>query len=328
MGLVEEAQQAVTLDDVIAASERIRGLAHRTPVLSSRLFNEAAGIEAVFKCENFQRGGAFKFRGALNFLLQLSAEERKRGVVAFSSGNHAQAVAIAAAHLGVPATIVMPRDAPRSKRESTEAYGHKMVIYDRRRENREEIAAAIARDTGAITLPPFDHPWVVAGQGTAALELLQEYPNLDALAVPLGGGGLLAGTLVAAKGLRPGIRVFGVEPALADDWHRSLQIGKRVAIPSPATIADGLRTMLPGEVTFAIVRALQGEVLLVAESEIGQTMRFLLSRMKLLIEPSGAVAAAAALHGKLPLDLPSIGIILSGGNVDMDVLAAVCSEAA
>ena len=327
MGVAEQVQQAVTLNDVMAAAERIEGLAHHTPVLTSAQFNKASGVQAFFKCENLQRGGAFKFRGALNFMLQLSADERNNGVVAFSSGNHAQAVAIAAAHLGVQATIVMPQDAPTSKVEASRAYGPKIILYDRETEDREEIAARIARETGAITLPPFDHPWVIAGQGTAALELLREKPELNAIAVPLGGGGLFAGTLVVANALRPDMRVFGVEPEVANDWHESLQKGERVEIPNPPTIADGLRTAAPGKITYSIAKPLAHGVLLVSENEIRATVRFLLSRLKLLVEPSGTVAAAAALHGKLPGGIRSVGIILSGGNVDMSLLGAICNEA-
>ncbi|HMJ63286.1 MAG TPA: threonine/serine dehydratase [Bryobacteraceae bacterium] len=314
----------VTLEDVRAAAERIKELARRTPVGHSRLFDAAAGAAAYFKCENLQRGGAFKIRGALNFLMSLDRAGREPGVVTFSSGNHAQAVAMAAAHLGIAATIVMPTDAPKAKLASTQAYGPKIVFFDREREDREAIAGRIARETGAVVVPSYDHPWIIAGQGTAALELLEENPGLDAIVVPLGGGGLLSGTLIAAKALRPHIRIFGVEPELANDWYRSLRAGERTAIPPPATIADGLRTPIPGAITFPIVRALAEDVLLVSEEEIKATVRFLLSRMKLLTEPSGAVAAAALLHKKLPPDLKSVGVILSGGNVDLDVLAQIC----
>ncbi len=248
-------------------------------------------------------------------------------MVTHSSGNHAQAVAIAAAHLGIAATIVMPTDAPKAKLESTKAYGPKIVFYDRQRENREEIADRIADETGAVLLPSYDHAWIIAGQGTAALELLRDQPDLDALVVPLGGGGLLSGTLVVAKALRPNLRVFGVEPELANDWYLSLQRGERVQIAPPPTIADGLRTPMPGKVTFPMVRLMAEGVLLVSEDEIKATMRFLLTRMKMLTEPSGAVAAAAVLHGKLPTDVRSVGIIVSGGNVDLDVLAEICREA-
>jgi threonine dehydratase len=317
----------VTIDDIAAAAGRIQALARKTPVMHSRLFDEASGVECHFKCENLQRGGAFKIRGALNFLMALSPEERKRGVVTFSSGNHAQAVAIAAAHLQVAATIVMPTDTPTAKMESTKAYNPKIVLFDRMRENREEIARKIAVETNAIVLPSYDHPWVVAGQGTAALELLAEKPDLDAIFAPVGGGGLLAGTLVAAKAHNPQIRVFGVEPEMASDWYQSLKAGKRIAIPPPDTIADGLRTPIPGEVTFPIVSALAEGVLLVAEEEIKAAVRFLLTRLKILAEPSGAVPAAALLSKKVPAGIRSAGIIVSGGNVDFDVLAEICRTA-
>ena len=317
----------VTLEDVKAAAGRIQALAHKTPVEHSRLFDEAAGAISYFKCENLQRGGAFKIRGALNFLMTLAPEERQRGVVTYSSGNHGQAVAMAAAHLNVPATIVMPTDTPKSKLESTKLYGPKIVFFDRLRENREEIAQKIADDTRAVVVPSYDHPWIIAGQGTATLELLQEYPELDAIVTPLGGGGLLSGTLVVAKALRPTIRVFGVEPELANDWDLSLRSGTQVKIEPPPTIADGLRTMTPGTVTFPIVRAMAESVPLVSEEEIKAAVRFLLSRMKLLTEPSGAVGAAAVLHRKLPADIRSVGILLSGGNVDFDVLAGILQGA-
>jgi threonine dehydratase len=327
MSLAEEVlEKAVTLDDVFAAADRIKALARKTPVESSRLFNEASGVSTFFKCENLQRGGSFKIRGALNFLMSLSAGERKRGIVTYSSGNHAQAVAIAAAHLQVPATIVMPTDAPKSKLESTRAYGPTIVFFDRKRENREAIAHKIAKDSGAVVLPSYDHPWIIAGQGTAALELLREKPDLDAVVTPLGGGGLLSGTLIVAKALRAEIRVFGVEPALANDWYLSLERGERVGIAPPPTLADGLRTTIPGEITYPIVRSMVERVVLVSEEEIKSTMRFILTRMKLLAEPSGAVAAAAVLHRMLPPGIRSVGVIVSGGNVDLDVLAQICSE--
>lgn len=318
---------AVTLDDVREAAERIQALARNTPVLTSRLFDEAAGTKTYFKCENLQRGGAFKIRGALNFVMRLSREERLRGVVTFSSGNHAQAVAMAAQHLSVDATIVMPTDAPKAKLESTKLYEPKIVFFDRLRENREEIARKIAEDTGAVVLPSYDHPWIIAGQGTVALELLEAYPDLEAIAAPLGGGGLLSGILTVAKALRPGIRVFGIEPELANDWALSLQAGGRVAIEPPPTIADGLRTPIPGALTFPIVRELAEKVILVSEEEIKAAVRFLLTRLKLVTEPSGAVPAAAVLHKKLPKDIQSVGVILSGGNIDFDMLAEICQTA-
>ena len=321
-------EQDIDLDDVIVAAERIEALARKTPVLTSRLFDERAGKRTHFKCENLQRGGSFKIRGATNFLRSLTEDQRKSGVVTYSSGNHAQAVATAAAHLGVAATIVMPGDAPKAKLESTMAYGPKIVFYDRQRESREEIARAIASETGATVVPPYDHPWIIAGQGTATLELLRDEPALDAIVVPLGGGGLLSGALTVGKALTPEIRVFGVEPELANDWYLSLPRGERVEIASPPTIADGLRTLIPGVVTFPIVQAHAESVLLVTEEEIKESIRFLLTRMKVLVEPSGAVAAAAVLYRKLPADVGSVGVILSGGNIDLAVLADVCREAA
>jgi Threonine dehydratase len=316
----------VSLADVRGAAGRIANITHRTPVFSSRRFDEAAGVACFFKGENFQRGGAFKLRGAANFLLSMTEKQRSRGVVTFSSGNHAQAVAIVARELGVSATIVMPADAPKAKLEATRSYGARIVPYDRLHENREAIGQRIASESGSTVVPPFDHPWIVAGQGTAALELLDDVSGLDALAVPLGGGGLLSGTLIAAKSLNPSIKVFGVEPELANDWALSLAAGERVAIPVPQTIADGLRTMQPGAVTFPIVKSLVDDVLLVTEEEMKQTIRFLLTRLKILAEPSGAAGAAAVLHQKLPRRLKRVGVIISGGNIDLDMLAEICGQ--
>lgn len=327
MTATDTVRSTVTFEDVLAASERIAALARQTPVMSSRLFDQASGVQTFFKCENLQLGGSFKIRGAANFILQLSAEERKRGVVTFSSGNHAQGVAIAAAYAGVPATIVMPTDAPKAKVESTRAYDPRIIFFDRKRENREEIAAKIATETGAVTLPSYDHPWIVAGQATASLEFLKEHADLDALLAPLGGGGLMSGALIAARALRPKMQVFGVEPELANDWEQSLARGERVEIAPPETIADGLRTPTPGKITFEVVREFRGRTAVVSEGEIRAAVRFILSRMKLLVEPSGAVAAAALLHRKLPLEGAKVGVIFSGGNIDYDVLAAICQEA-
>lgn len=313
---------AASIDDIRAAAARTRPLVRRTPVWRSGSVNRRAGRDVVFKCENLQKGGAFKIRGASNFLFSMNAEDRRRGVVAFSSGNHAQAAAIAARHFGVPATIVMPDDAPISKMAATEANGAKIIIYDRFTGNREEIGRRIASETGATLVPPFDHPWIIAGQGTCALEFLEQEPGLDALVVCLGGGGLLSGCAVAAKALKPGIRVYGVEPEIANDWWLSLRQGEPVAIPPPATIADGLRTQKPGSHTFPIVRDLVDDVVLVSEDEIKDTVKFLMSRMKLVVEPSGAVAAAAVLHGKVP-PAARTGVVISGGNVDFETLAAL-----
>jgi threonine dehydratase len=310
----------VTLETIREAAERIRGIPHRTPVMRSRMFDERAGAEVYFKCENFQRGGAFKIRGATNFLRSIPKDDLPRGVVAYSSGNHAQAVAIAAASCGVSATIVMPSDAPQIKIEATRGYGAKVVTYDRAKEDREAIGRRISEETGATLAPPYDHPWIIAGQGTTALEFLEEAPELDALVVCVGGGGLIAGCATAAKALRPSIRVFGVEPEAGNDTYLSFRAGKRVRIAHPVTSADGLMATTPGAITFPIVQRLVEDIVLVSEAEIRQTMVFLLTRMKILAEPSGAVAAAAVLMRKLPAACGRVGVVISGGNVDLDFL--------
>ncbi len=312
--------EMIAFSDIQDASERIRPIAKRTPVMTSRGFDGAAGFAAFFKCENLQTGGAFKIRGASNFISRLGSEQLQRGVVSYSSGNHAQAVAIAARAWGSTATLVMPLDAPRSKVEATRAQGARIVTYDRLKEDRTAIGKRIAEETGATLVPPFDHPWTIAGQGTAALELLEQIPDLDALVVPVGGGGLISGCSIAAKHIRPGIRVIGVEPADANDTFLSLEQGKRVEIPPPETIADGLRSPAPGELTFPIIQRNVERVVLVTDAEILDAMRFLLMRLKILVEPSGAVTAAAALSGKLPTGLGRVGLVLSGGNVDLEVL--------
>lgn len=301
--------------DIQAAAQRIAPLAKRTPVLTSRLFNEAAGYECYFKCENLQRTGSFKIRGGANFLLSMNPEDLPRGVVAFSSGNHAQAVALAAAHTGTRATIAMPLDAPQSKVDATRAYGAEIVRYDRFREDREEIGRRLAAEHGAALIPPFDHPWIIAGQGTAALELLEEVPDLDAVVVCVGGGGLLSGSATIVKSQQPRVRVFGAEPELANDTWLSFRKGERVEIPPPETIADGLRPTKPGALTFPIVQRLVDDIFLVSEDEIRQAQSFVASRLKLVVEPSGAVSAAPVLSGKLPSGTRRVGIILSGGNV-------------
>ncbi len=321
MPATEIVQPEVTFEHVRQAAVRIEGIAKQTPVMRSHGFDAEAKTTAFFKCENFQTGGAFKIRGASNFVFSIPKADLPRGVVAFSSGNHAQAVAIAARAMGIPATLVMPADAPRSKLEATRAQGAKIVNYDRFRDDRAAIGARIAADTGATLVPPFDHPWIIAGQGTTALELLEEVPELDALVAPIGGGGLMAGCSIAAKHLRPGIRVIGVEPEKGNDAFLSLQAGKRIEIPPPDTIADGLRTPVPGALTFPILQRNVEQVVLVSDDEIRAAVKFLLTRMKILVEPSGAVGAAAALFGKLPPGLGSVGIVLSGGNVDFELLA-------
>jgi threonine dehydratase len=312
---------SVTLSDIRQAAERIKGIAHRTPVLTSRTFDERTGVRAFFKCENFQRGGAFKIRGASNFIYSIPKEDLPRGVVAFSSGNHAQAVAIAAKMVGAVATIVMPTDSPRSKMEATRGYGANIVSYDRLRENREEIGRRISEETGATLVPPYDHEWIVAGQGTVALELLEKVPDLDTLVVCIGGGGLIAGSATVAKALNPKIRVIGVEPADGNDTFLSRRAGHRVEIPPPATFADGLRSPKPGAITYPIVEKLVDDIVLVSDDEIRETMRFCFGRMKMVVEPSGAAAGAAVMCGRVAGS--RVGIVVSGGNVDMEVIAGL-----
>ena len=295
-------------------------------MLTSRTLNARTGVEAYLKAENFQRGGAFKIRGATNFLYSMPEADRPRGVVAFSSGNHAQAVAIAARSLGMKATLVMPADAPQSKLEATRAQGAEIVLYDRHKESREAIGHKISEETGATLVPPFDHPWIIAGQGTCALEFLSEIDELDALVVPLGGGGLISGCATIARSLQPSIRIFGVEPEAGNDYWLSRRAGYRVEIASPDTIADGLRTTKPGVHTFPIVQSLVEDVLLVTDDEIREALRFLLTRMKIVVEPSGAVGVAALLRAKLPAGLRRVGVVLSGGNVDLKVLAELSAE--
>jgi threonine dehydratase len=311
----------MTPADVRDAAHRIKPLAKRTPVMTSASFDTEAGASVLFKCENLQKGGAFKIRGASNLILSLPKESLARGVVAFSSGNHAQAVAIAARYVGAQATIVMPDDAPRSKLEATRAQGAKIVIFDRMRESRETIAAKILEETGAALVPPFDHPMIMAGQGTTALELLEQAPQLDALIAPVGGGGLLSGCATIAKDINPKIRIFGAEPEDGNDTFLSMLAGERVSIPTPKTIADGLRSPKPGELTFAVIRKLAERIIVVTDDEIRHTVKFLLGRMKILVEPSGAAAAAAVLFRKLPADIRAVGVVLSGGNVDFEQLA-------
>lgn len=302
------------------AAARIKPLVRRTPVLTSDALDERTGLRVFLKCENLQRGGAFKMRGASNLILSLAPDQLKNGVVAFSSGNHAIAVSIAAKHVGAKATIVMPEDAPRGKTEMVRSLGARIVTYNRLTEDREAIARRILDETGATLVPPFDHPMIMAGQGTAALELLEDQPDMDALVVCVGGGGLLAGSSMIAKSIRPGIRVFGVEPALANDTALSFAAGHRVTIPPPETIADGLRPPAPGVLTFPVIQEHVERILLVTESEIRAAMRFLLESVKILVEPSGAVSLAPVLFGKLPRETKNAGVILSGGNVDLDFL--------
>jgi threonine dehydratase len=317
----------ISLDDVRAAAARLRDRIHRTPVITCRSFDEATGYSLFFKCENLQRAGSFKIRGALNKLLTLSDRDRARGVVTFSSGNHAQGVALAARMVGTSAVIVMPSDAPRLKLAATRGYGGEVVLYDRKTEDREAIAHRLVAESGRVLVPPYDDPAIMAGQGTAALELLEDVPVLDALLTPVGGGGLMAGCSTVAKAMDRATRLFGVEADTANDTWLSLQKGERVTIPPPPTIADGIRNLSPGELTFPVLQKNLEGILLVSDQEIIEAVRFLLLRAKLLVEPTGAVPAAAILAGKLPLPKGSrVGVILSGGNVDPGTLAGLLRE--
>ena len=315
---------AIGFADVAAAAGRLRGVAHRTPVYTSVTADERTGAQVFFKCENFQRMGAFKFRGGYNALARFSSEQRKAGVIAFSSGNHAQAIALSARLLAMPSVIVMPQDAPASKLAATRGYqrgmaGSEVVLYDRYTEDREDIGRRIAAERGMTLIPPYDHPDVMAGQGTAALELVEDAGPLDALLVCLGGGGLLSGSAVAAHGRSPGAKVWGVEPEAGNDVQQSLARGEIVHIDTPRTIADGAQTQLCGQLTFPVIRRLVTGVLTVSDEQLVSTMRFLAERMKMVVEPTGCLAAAALLEGAIDLRGQRVGVILSGGNVDLAV---------
>ncbi|WP_399142447.1 pyridoxal-phosphate dependent enzyme [Streptomyces sp. NBUA17] len=314
----------LTLDDVRAAAARIEGVAHRTPVLRSRTLDALVGAEVHLKCENQQRVGAFKFRGAYHAASRLTPAQLARGIAAYSSGNHAQAVALAARELGSTAVIVMPEDAPPAKRAAAAGYGAEIVTYDRYREDRAAIAEALAAERGLALIPPYDHPHVVAGQGTAALELVEETGPLDALIAPVGGGGLIAGCATAVKGLHPATRVVGVEPEAGDDTRRSLEAGRRITVPVPRTIADGQAVATPGELTFAVNRRLLDGVVLVSDDEIRDAMRFAFERLKTVLEPSGATGLAVLLNGRIDPLPRRIGVVLSGGNVDAARFAELC----
>ena len=305
----------VTLADVRDAARRIAGAAHRTPVVRSRTLDAMVGAEVFLKCENLQRVGAFKFRGAYNAVSRLTPEQLAKGVAAYSSGNHAQAVALAARELGSTAVIVMPEDTPRSKLDAVAGYGAEIVTYDRYTGDREAIGRRLAAERGRALIPPYEHPHVIAGQGTAALELIEDVGDLGALVVPVGGGGLIAGCATAAKGLAAAIRVIGVEPADGDDTRRSLRAGHRVSIAVPRTIADGQMATIPGELTFSVNRRLVDEVVLVDDEEIRAALRWVFDRLKLVLEPSGATGVAALLSGRVRPVPARIGVILSGGNV-------------
>jgi threonine dehydratase len=312
-----------TFDDVLAACERIQGHAHRTPVMTSRTANDMFGAEIFFKCENLQRMGAFKFRGAFNALSQFDAQQQRAGVVAFSSGNHAQAVALSARLLGIPATIVMPHDAPVAKVAATKSYGGKLVFYDRYKEDREQITRALAQKHGLTLIPPYDHPDVIAGQGTAAKELLDEVGTLDAFFVCLGGGGLLAGSALATRALSPNCKLYGVEPEAGNDGQQSFRSGAIVHIETPNTIADGAQTQHLGNFTFPIIRRHVEDILTVTDAQLVDGMRFFAERMKLVVEPTGCLGFAAAHKMRAQLQGKRVGVLISGGNVDIERYCAL-----
>lgn len=309
-------------DDVRAAQARIAGQAHRTPVLTSRTADQKVAATLFFKAENLQRIGAFKFRGAYNAIAALAPEVRRHGVIAYSSGNHAQAIAYAAQLQGTPATIVMPKDAPAMKMAATRGYGADVVLYDRYTEDRQAISDRLARERGATLIPPYDHPDVIAGQGTAALELIEETGDLDMLVVPLGGGGLLAGSALSARALSPGCAIFGVEPEAGNDGQQSLAKGEVVHIPVPRSIADGALSTHVGYHNFPILQQTVDGIVTVTDAQLVETMRFFAERMKIVVEPTGCLAAAAVLNGTIPCAGKRVGIVLSGGNVDVKSLGA------
>jgi threonine dehydratase len=312
-----------TFDEVAAAARRIEGHAHRTPVLRSRTADEELGAQLFFKCENLQRMGAFKFRGAFNALAKFDEQQRRGGVVAFSSGNHAQAIALAARILGMPATIVMPHDAPAAKVAATKGYGGQVVIYDRYKDDREQIGRELAQKHGMTLIPPYDHPDVMAGQGTAAKELFEETGPLDALFVPLGGGGLLSGTALSTRALAPQCKLYGVEPEAGNDGQQSFRSGSIVHIDTPSTIADGAQTQHLGQHTFAVIRRDVDDVLTASDAQLVEAMRFFATRMKLVVEPTGCLGFAAAREMKARLRGLRVGVLISGGNVDVERLGAL-----
>lgn len=320
MTVTDQERLPVTLDDIRAAAARIAPYIHRTPLLESATLKRMTGADLRLKAEHLQRSGSFKLRGALNKLLTLSDDQRRRGVVAFSSGNHAQGVALAARLTGTRATIVMPADAPRVKLEATRGYGAEVVLYDRQREDREAIARRIAAEREAVIVPPFDDPLIIAGQGTIGLEVAEDWPEIEIALVPVGGGGLISGVATALKALRPAVRIIGVEPAVADDARQSLERGHIVRIPQPQTIADGVATQAIGQYPFAIMRRLVERIVTVSEAEILQALEVILTRTKQVVEPTGALTTAAALSGRLDLRERKVMSLLCGGNLDLRVL--------
>lgn len=323
---VSSATELPSFADVLLAAERIKPWAHRTPVLRSRTADSELGAQLFFKCENFQRMGAFKFRGAMNALAQFDATQRKHGVITFSSGNHAQGTALAAQLLGIPAVIVMPQDAPAAKVAATRGYGAEVVTYDRYTEDREAIGARLAAERQMTLIPPYDHPHVMAGQGTATLELLQETGPLDTLFVCLGGGGLLSGAALAARALSPACKIYGVEPEAGNDGQQSLRAGQVVHIDTPKTIADGAQTQHLGKYTFGVIRELVDDIHTVSDEELVAGMRFFAERMKMVVEPTGCLGFAAARKLKDQLQGKRVGVIISGGNVDLGKLAAFLAD--
>ncbi|MBO9536775.1 threo-3-hydroxy-L-aspartate ammonia-lyase [Herbaspirillum sp.] len=319
---VSSTTELPTFADVLLAAERIKPWAHRTPVLTSRTADAELGASLFFKCENFQRMGAFKFRGAMNALAQFNDAQRKAGVITYSSGNHAQGTALAAQLLGIPATIVMPLDAPAAKVAATRGYGANVVTYDRYTENREEICARLAEEHKLTVIPPYDHPHVMAGQGTAAKELLEETGPLDALFVCVGGGGLLSGSALAARALSPDCKIYGVEPEAGNDGQQSLRSGSIVSIATPKTIADGAQTQFLGKFPFGVIKRDVDDILTVSDEELVACMRFFAERMKMVVEPTGCLGFAAARKHRAQLQGKRVGVIISGGNIDLGKLSA------
>ncbi len=313
--------ESATYADIVDAAERILGVAHRTPVLTSCTADSLCGAELFFKCENFQRMGAFKFRGAYNAVAQFSDQQRQAGVLTYSSGNHAQAIALSARLLGIKATIIMPNDAPAAKVAATRGYGGDVVLYNRYTEDREEIGRRISEERGMTLIPPYDHPHVLAGQGTATKELIEDAGRLDYLFVCLGGGGLLSGSALAARALNPRCKVIGVEPEAGNDGQQSFRKGEIVTIDVPKTIADGAQTTHLGKHTFPIIQQLVDDIVTVTDQQLIETMRFFAQRMKIVVEPTGCLAAAAAMSGILPVRNKKVGVIISGGNVDLELYA-------
>ena len=324
--MTEHTASPPNYDDVAAAAHRLKGMAHRTPVLRSTSADESTGAQVFFKCENLQRTGAFKFRGAYNTLAQFTPEQRERGVLAFSAGNHAQAIALSARLLDMPAVIVMPEDAPVSKMAATREYGAQVVTYNRYTEDREAISRRLAQERGMTLVPPFDHPHVIAGQGTAAMELLEDVPGLDYLFVCVGGGGLLAGSTLAAQAMAPGCRLVGVEPEAGNDGQQSFKAGHIVQIPTPHTIADGAQTQALGQLTFPIIAEGVEDMVTATDEQLVQALRFFAERMKIVVEPTGALAFAGVRNGSVDVRGKRVGVLISGGNVDLPRYARFLAE--